>query len=60
MAPMQHATPKEPLARCYWISGDETLLVQEARDRILANAFSSGFTEKNVVHVDVWMPNSYY
>ncbi|NIP15513.1 MAG: DNA polymerase III subunit delta [Pseudomonadales bacterium] len=40
------------LAPLYFISGDETLLVQEACDAILGRAQAEGFTERSVLHVE--------
>lgn len=40
------------LAPVYFISGDETLLVQEARDAILASARKQGFSELEYHHVN--------
>ena len=43
---------KGNLAPVYFISGDETLLVEEAADAILAAARSQGFAERTVMHVE--------
>lgn len=43
---------KKQLSPIYFISGDEPLLIQEARDDICAAAQLKGFTEKDVYHVD--------
>lgn len=40
------------LAPVYFISGDETLLVEEAADQILAAARSNGFSERTVMHAE--------
>ncbi len=40
------------LAPVYLISGDETLLVQEACDSIVAGARNQGFTERELMHVE--------
>jgi len=40
------------LAPVYLISGDETLLVEEACDAVIAAARSQGFTERSVHHVE--------
>ena len=40
------------LAPVYLLSGDETLLVQEAADTIRQAAQQKGFTERQVMHVD--------
>jgi DNA polymerase-3 subunit delta len=40
------------LAPVYFITGDETLLVQEACDAILGKAHAEGFTERSVLHVE--------
>lgn len=40
------------LAPVYFISGDETLLVEEACDAVLAAARQAGFTDRSVLHVD--------
>jgi len=40
------------LAPIYFISGDETLLVEEACDAILAAAAAQGFTERSVLHAE--------
>ena len=40
------------LAPVYLLSGDETLLVQEAADAIRQAAQQKGFTERQVMHVD--------
>ena len=36
----------------YLISGDESLLVQDARDMIVASLKKKGFTEKQLIHMD--------
>jgi DNA polymerase III subunit delta len=41
-----------PLAPIYLISGDDTLLVEEACDAILAAARGAGFTERSFLYVD--------
>lgn len=43
---------KAQLAPVYFISGDETLLVEEAADAVLAAARSAGFSERTVMHAD--------
>ncbi len=43
---------KSGLAPLYLVSGDETLLVEECCDDILARARKDGFAERDVVHVD--------
>jgi DNA polymerase-3 subunit delta len=43
---------KHSLLPLYLISGDESLLAQEARDAIVLAAKSRGFSEKTVCHVD--------
>ena len=40
------------LAPVYFISGDETLLVEEAADAILAAARNAGYSERTVLHVE--------
>ena len=40
------------LAPIYFVAGDETLLVQEACDAIVAAAQSQGFAERSVMHVE--------
>ena len=40
------------LAPVYLISGDETLLVEEACDAVIAKARAEGFTERSVHHVE--------
>jgi DNA polymerase-3 subunit delta len=40
------------LAPVYFISGDETLLVEEAADAILAAARKGGYSERTVLHVE--------
>ena len=40
------------LAPVYLISGDETLLVEEACDAVLAAARAQGYSERSVLHVD--------
>jgi DNA polymerase-3 subunit delta len=40
------------LSPLYLISGDEPLLIQDARDMIVAQAKKNGFTEKQLLHVD--------
>ncbi len=40
------------MAPVYLVSGDETLLVQEACDAIVAAARASGYEEKSVLHVE--------
>jgi len=37
---------------CYWVSGDEPLLVQEATDAIRQAALSKGFSERHSFHAD--------
>ncbi|OGT41195.1 MAG: DNA polymerase III subunit delta [Gammaproteobacteria bacterium RIFCSPHIGHO2_12_FULL_40_19] len=43
---------KKQLSPIYLISGDEPLLIQEARENICAAAQLKGFTEKEVCHID--------
>lgn len=43
---------KSKLAPVYFISGDETLLVQEARDALLASARKQGYSELEYHNVD--------
>lgn len=43
---------KHTLLPLYVVSGDESLLVQEARDAIILSAKSQGFSEKEVCYVD--------
>lgn len=43
---------KGALAPVYFLSGDETLLVEEAADAVLAAARAAGFTERTVFHAD--------
>ena len=43
---------KKQLSPIYLISGDEPLLVQEAREMICTAAKVQGFTEKEICHVD--------
>lgn len=40
------------LAPLYLVSGDETLLVQEAADAIRAAAFLQGYTEREILHAE--------
>ena len=40
------------LAPVYLVSGDETLLVEETCDAIIAAARAAGFTERDVMHVE--------
>jgi DNA polymerase-3 subunit delta len=40
------------LAPIYFVSGDETLLVQEACDAIVAAAQTRGYSERSVLHVE--------
>ncbi|HEY5645837.1 MAG TPA: DNA polymerase III subunit delta [Pseudomonadales bacterium] len=40
------------LAPVYFISGDETLLVEEAADAILETARAAGFSERTVLHAE--------
>ena len=40
------------LAPVYFISGDETLLVEEAADAVLQAARAAGFSERTVLHVE--------
>ena len=40
------------LAPVYLVSGDDTLLVNEACDQIVAAAKQQGYTERNVHHVE--------
>ena len=42
---------KKNLAACYLISGDETLLVQEAADAIRQHARASGCTERELIDI---------
>ena len=41
------------LAPVYLVSGDDTLLVTEACDQIIAAARAQGYTERSVHHVDI-------
>lgn len=43
--------PKK-LAAIYWISGNETLLVQEAAEFIRTAAYQAGFHERKIFHVE--------
>lgn len=43
---------REPLAPVYLISGDETLLVQEAADLIRKSAAQQGFSDRELFHTD--------
>ncbi|MEH6544541.1 MAG: DNA polymerase III subunit delta [Porticoccaceae bacterium] len=43
---------KDSLASAYLITGDETLLVQEAADQIRATARAQGFSERQIYQVD--------
>jgi DNA polymerase-3 subunit delta len=43
---------KGTLAPVYFITGDETLLVEEAADAVLAAARAAGYTERTVLHAD--------
>jgi len=43
---------KGQLAPVYFISGDETLLVEEAADAVLTAARLAGFTERTVLHAE--------
>ena len=43
---------KGVLAPVYFLSGDETLLVEEAADSILAAARSNGFSERTLLHAE--------
>ena len=45
-------TLSKGLAPVYLISGDDTLLVTEACDQVIAAAKGQGFTERSVHHVD--------
>ncbi len=40
------------LSPVYFLSGDETLLVEEAADAVLAAARAQGFTERSVLHAE--------
>lgn len=42
----------EPLAPAYLLTGDETLLIQEAADQIRATARAQGFSERQIYQVD--------
>ena len=46
------AALSEVIAPLYLISGDETLLVEEACDAVLRAAAAQGYTERSVHHVD--------
>lgn len=43
---------KKSLSPLYFISGDEPLLIQEARDMVLRAALDNGFSEKTTLHLD--------
>lgn len=43
---------KGELAPVYFISGDETLLVEEAADAVLAAARASGYSERTILHAE--------
>ena len=43
---------EKPLAPVYLISGDETLLVQEAADQVRKACRKQGFTERQIYHID--------
>lgn len=40
------------LAPVYFITGDETLLVEEAAEAVLAAAWANGFSERSVLHAE--------
>jgi DNA polymerase-3 subunit delta len=43
---------QQPLASCYLIHGDETLLIQEAADAVRSKARGEGFLERELFHVE--------
>jgi DNA polymerase-3 subunit delta len=43
---------EKKLASCYFVQGDEPLLVAEAADAIRGKARQSGFTERQAFHID--------
>ncbi len=43
---------KKPLPALLWISGDETLLTQEAADAVRASCRQLGFSEREIWHAD--------
>src|SRR3990167_3863812 len=51
--PSNPAPDKTPLYQCYWISGDDPLLVQETRTQIISHAKTQGYTEKHTLHYNV-------
>ena len=44
-------TLKQSLARCYLVSGEETLLIQECADAIRTAARQGGCTEREVIEI---------
>ena len=46
------AALQQSLQGIYLISGDETLLVEEACDAVLRKAREQGFTERSIHHVE--------
>lgn len=44
---------KKSLSPFYFISGDEPLLTQETRDHIIAAAHAQGFTQRELIQVDL-------
>ena len=46
------AALQQSLQSIYLISGDETLLVEEACDAVLLKAREQGFTERSIHHVE--------
>jgi DNA polymerase-3 subunit delta len=47
-----HNHLEKKLASCYFVQGDEPLLVAEAADAIRGKARQSGFTERQAFHID--------
>lgn len=43
---------KNALSRIYLMSGDETFLVEESRNKIIATAQSRGFSERAIFHIE--------
>lgn len=43
--------PKNKLASLYFLSGDDTLLLEEARDAIIHNAKAQGFSTRHLLHI---------
>lgn len=49
---MMHSPPNTKLTTCQFLSGDDPLLVQEARDKLCQQAKADGFNERQILTIE--------